>query len=261
MKEIPQNKNHNTYFVPGLQRGLRVLEILAESGESMTVNDITKRMEFGRSSVFRWVYTLKCLGFVDYSDVNKTYKLGARVLNLGFAYLGTQEIIKDARKHLEQLRDKTGIATHLAICDHSDVLYLDCLQANQGIQSTANIGKRVSAHASPLGWLLLSDLSSRELIQLFSDKDLISFTPQTPTTIAELSHKIIEVSSLGYVVSLGSLRVGGISIAAPIFDKDGKVVAAIDISGPDIAFDINKIESFYVPEVLNTANAISAHIS
>ncbi|MET1254881.1 IclR family transcriptional regulator [Aliikangiella maris] len=260
MNEVPLNKNHATYFVPGLQRGLRVLEILAESGTPMTINDITKHMEFGRSSVFRWVYTLKCLGFIDYSETNKTYTLGARVLNLGFAYLGTQEIIKQARGFLEALRDKTEIATHLAICDHSDVLYLDCLQANRGIQSSANTGKRVSAHASPLGWLLLSDLSNRELIQLFNDKELAKFTEQTPSSISQLSQKIIEVSSLGYVISFGALKIGGISIAAPIFDARGKVIAAIDISGPDFAFDKDKIKEFYVPEVLKTAQQISQHI-
>ncbi|WP_448090669.1 IclR family transcriptional regulator [Pseudomonas azerbaijanoccidentalis] len=255
----PSDKNHNVYFVPGLHRGLRLLELLARSNETMTVSELAQRLELSRSSAFRLVYTLQYLGFLTTSD-DRTFQLGARVLNLGFSFLAKQDILQVARRDLEELRDLCGISTHLAIRDGLDILFLDCIQTRTGFLSNVNVGARLPAYASPMGWVMLSELPNRELIALHKEIPFEPFTEGTPSGIAELMQLVAKSSADGYVLSHGVVEQGGASVTAPIFDRSGNIVAAIDISGPQSAFDQDKLDSFYIPAVRDAAGKISRRL-
>lgn len=256
----PQAKNHDIYVVPGLERGLRVLEIVAAGDKPQTVSEIAQRMGLSRSSTFRLVYTLKFMGFLEPSADEHAYRLGPRVLKLGFAYLSGQSIIEQARRDLEALRDATNVSAHLAIREGRDVLFLDCVQTRTGFLSNVNVGTRLPAHAVPLGWFLLSDLTARELAALLGPDPLNRLTDQTPGDLPALMQRIARATSDGHVVSRGIAEPGGSSVSAPVFDRSGRVVAAIDISGPDSAFDPDAIESLYVPRVMHAAASISARL-
>lgn len=254
------NPNHRAYFVPGLQRGLRVLEALAAAGRPLGLSEIAAALGLTRSAVFRLVYTLRHMGFLEEIEGSRSFRLGARVLNLGFAYLSGQDIIEIARPELELLRDRTGVTAHLAIRDGSEVLYLSCVQTRTGFLSNMNVGSRVPAYASPMGWLLLADLSPREVAQLFAGMRLAALTTQTPHDVAALLARIAEAAARGHVVSRGIMEAGGSSVAAPVLGHDGAVAAAIDVSGPDSAFDLAALETRYVHEVREVAERIGARL-
>jgi DNA-binding IclR family transcriptional regulator len=257
-KEVT-DKNHNIYFVPGLQRGLRLLEVLARSEKALSVTELAQRLELSRSSAFRLVYTLQFMGFLQSAD-ERTFQLGARVLNLGFSFLAKQDIIQIARRDLESLRDATGISAHLAIRDSMEVLFLDCVQTRTGFLSNVNVGARLPAYASPMGWLMLSELPNRELAALYKDVPFERLTDKTPANLSELMQAIAKASADGYVFSHGIVEQGGSSVTAPIYESSGKIVAAIDISGPETAFETGRPEESYVNAVLNAASAISARL-
>ncbi len=254
------HRNHDAYFVPGLQRGLLVLEAIAASGRPLSVSEIGARLSLTRSAVFRLVYTLRHMGFLESAEGSKLFGLGPRVLNIGFAFLASRDIIEIARPELELLRDRTGVSSHLAIRDARDVLFLSCVQTRTGFLSNMNVGTRMPAYASPMGWLLLSDLPGREIATLFEGTIFTPLTDQTPPDIAALARRIADAAVAGHVVSCGIMEAGGSSVSAPVFDKSGRVTAAIDISGPDSAFEAGKMGSFYVPEVIAAAERISARL-
>lgn len=254
------HKNHDVYFVPGLRRGLLVLETLADARRPLSVSEIAKRISLTRSSVFRLTYTLRHMGFLEDVGDSKNFTLGPRVLNIGFAYLASKDIIEVSRADLELLRDRTNVSAHLAIRDHTEVLYLNCVQSRSGFLSNLNVGTRLPAYGTPMGWLLLSDATNRELAQLFPEDRIEPLTSQTPKTISELMQRIAEGVQKGYTTSRGAVEPGGSSIAAPVFDRTGRVVAAIDISGPDSAFDLEQFEKRDVGEVVSTAMRISARL-
>ncbi|MBS0560985.1 MAG: IclR family transcriptional regulator [Proteobacteria bacterium] len=254
------HRNHDVYFVPGLQRGLMVLEAIAAAGRPLSVSEIATELSLARSSVFRLVYTLRHMGFLEGTEGTKLFALGPRVLNIGFAFLASRDIIEVARPELELLRDHTGVSSHLAIRDVRDVLFLSCVQTRSGFLSNMNVGTRMPAYATPMGWLLLADMPSREIATMYEGLALAPLTEQTPRSIPELTHRIADAISTGYVVSRGIMEAGGSSVSAPVFDKSGKVVAAIDISGPDSAFEPERLDSFYVPEVVAAAARISARL-
>ncbi|MEJ1975054.1 MAG: IclR family transcriptional regulator [Acetobacteraceae bacterium] len=257
IEQKPLHKNHESYFVPGLHRGLMILEALAEARRPLTVTELGRKLGLSRSSTFRLTYTLSQLGFIETSEEAKVFRLGPRVLNIGFAYLASQDLIEMARADLEVLRNNTNVSAHLAIRDNREVLYLSCVQSRSGFLSNMNVGSRLPAYATPLGWLLLSDLSSREMAALFAGQTLEPLTDLTPQDLQTLSQRVAESVAVGHVVSRGFVESGGSSISAPVFDKNGMVVAAIDISGPDSAFDLSQIEHRYVDEVRSAAMRIS----
>ncbi|MCC3860974.1 IclR family transcriptional regulator [Pseudemcibacter aquimaris] len=251
------HKNHDRYFIPGLSRGLKVLEIIAEAKKPLTIAEIGKKLGVSRSSAFRITYTLEYLGFLLTDQSGKLYSLGPRVMGLGFSYLNDQGIINIARPHLEKLRDLTKVSSHLAIRDGAEVLYLDNIAPNTSFVSNISTGERRPVYASVLGWMLLAGLGDSEIIDIFGDDEFTILTEHTPKTIDELIANVRKVSVAGYAVSRGFVQKGGSTITAPIKDESGKIIAVIDISGPDSAYDFEKMDSFYVPAVVETASEIS----
>ncbi len=254
------HKNHERYFVPGLARGLRVLEIIAEADEPLTIAEIGKKLGVSRSSAFRITYTLKHLGFLATDKGDKLYDLGPRVLGLGFSYLNRQNIIQIAKPHLERLRDQTEVSSHLAIREGKEVLYLDNIISKTSFVSNINTGERRPVYASPLGWVLLGDLSTSEIAEEFSDVDFKILTEHTPKDVGELGENVRAAHQRGFVISRGFVQRGGSTITAPVFDDGGNIVAVIDISGPDSGFNFERMESFYAPAVVAAAQEISRNL-
>ncbi len=251
------HKNHDRYFVPGLARGLRVLEVIAEADKPLTIAEIGKELGVSRSSAFRITYTLKHLGFLATDKGDKLYDLGPRVLGLGFSYLNRQDIIKLAKPHLEKLRDQTEVSSHLAIREGKEVLYLDNIISKSSFVSNINTGERRPLYASPLGWVLLGDMGEGEISELFKNATFKMLSEHTPKDVNGLIERVKQAKKQGFVISRGFVQRGGSTITAPVFDDTGKISAVIDISGPDSGFNFDKMESFYAPAVVQTAKAIS----
>ncbi|MCP5382831.1 MAG: IclR family transcriptional regulator [Kordiimonadaceae bacterium] len=254
------NKNHDRYFVPGLARGLRVLEVIAQADQPLTIAEIGKKLGISRSSAFRITYTLSYLGYLSSDKGDKLYELGPRVLDLGFSYLNRQDIIKLAKPYLEKLRDQTDVSSHLAIRDGKEVLYLDNIISRSSFVSNITTGDRRPIYATPLGWILLGDLSETSIRKLFEGDQFKILTPHTPKNIDELINRVRAAREQGYVISRGFVQRGGSTITAPVLNEIGKVVAVIDISAPDSAFSFDKMDSFYVPAVVDTAREISKNL-
>ena len=257
---MTESANHDVYFVPGLHRGLRILEILGTAKAPMSLSEIARAMDLSRSSAFRLVYTLKQMEFLKDGEQKNTYTLGAKVLNLGFAYLSNQPITTIARPLLAQLRDTTGVSTHLSVLEGHNVLYLGSHQARSGFVSNMATGKRVEAYATAIGWCLLSGKSDAELAAFCKGLDMPSITEHTPTSFQTLKARVDQVRTDGFIVSHGFREPGGSSIAVPVWDQAGNVVACVNLSGPDSGFDFDKLESFYLPETKATALRISREL-
>ncbi len=249
--------NHDVYYVPGLHRGLRILEILGASQSPMSLSDIARAMDLSRSSAFRLVYTLRQMEFIREAEQANTFTLGARVLNLGFAYLNQQPIADIARPILAQLRDETGVSTHLSVLEGDDVLYLVSHQARSGYVSNMRTGTRTQAYASAVGWCLLGALDDSDF-QIFAARQTWqSFTDHTPIDAASLRARVDGVRDLGHVISRGFREPGGSSVAVPVRDNGGAIVACVNLSGPDSGFDFDRMDSFFVPSAKDAAQRIS----
>jgi DNA-binding IclR family transcriptional regulator len=260
MKKKTTAKNQPNYAVPGLERGLEILEALSRDKRPATVAELTKRLDLPRSSVFRILYTLERKGYVETDASGKAYALGPGVLRLGYQHLASRDVVQVARAEVEDLARRTGVSAHLAVRDGRAIVYLIHAPGNANFVSNIGVGDRLPAHATPMGQLLLSELSRDELSALYEDVTPESLTAQTPRTPGKIAKAVESAAAAGHVISHGAVHAGGKSLAAPIYDAVGKMVAAIDISGPDVAFATNQIETRYLKEVVKTALAISSRL-
>ena len=132
------------YIVPGLDRGLRLLQLFSPERPHWTLSEQARALGLSRSSVFRLVYTLEAGGFLR-REGEKTVRLGAAVLGLGFAFLASQDVAEAARPFLEALRDATGASAHLSVLDGDRVLYLLRAPSRLALISNIAVGARLPA--------------------------------------------------------------------------------------------------------------------
>jgi DNA-binding IclR family transcriptional regulator len=253
-------ENPNAYLVPGLVRGIDLLEVLAREQRPMSPAQLAETLELPRSSVFRLVQTLQSKGLIEADASRRTFTLGPGVLRLGYQYLTGQDLVQIARRELELLSARVGISSHLAIRSERDIICLLHVPGTKGFVSNVNAGARFAAHATPMGQILLGQITRKQLFDLYAGVRLVALTDQTPVTLEALAARVARAAADGYVVSRGSVEAGGISISAPVHDNGGGLVAAIDISCPASAFDEQALQTHYVASLLDTARQISARI-
>lgn len=245
------------YIVPGLVRGLHLLELFDREHSEWNVAELAAAAGLPHSTTYRLVATLEQLGFIERIRNRKLYRLGARVLNLGFAYLGSQDIVETALEPLQTLSAATGGSTHLGILDGADVVYLLRIAGPNRLVSNVRVGTRLPAHATVMGHALLSDHPIEDLRVRFGDRPLEAATKETATTATRLFEQIRAEQEQGYALSVAGFEVGISSAGAPVRDASGQIVAAINFIGPEAQFDNRRLIAKVVGPVCETAAEIS----
>jgi DNA-binding IclR family transcriptional regulator len=220
------------YLVPGLARGLAVLQAFGPERRRMTLSDMAAAIGVTRSAAFRLVYTLDRLGFLSHDARSRSYALGPQVLRLGYGWLSARDLPEIAAPVLEALRDRTGWSAHLGVLEERDVVYLVRAASRRGLASVVQVGTRLPAHATAMGRVLLAGLPEAALRALYAGAALERFGPQTATSLPQLLARLREDRAAGSVLHLGGFEAGIAAVAAPVHDVTGRVIAAVNLSGP-----------------------------
>jgi DNA-binding IclR family transcriptional regulator len=245
------------YLVPGLARGLSILEAMGASRRELGLADLARAAGLTRSAAFRLVYTLSELGFLIRDEARKTYRLGPRVMQLGFAYLASQELVEVARPHLEALRDRTNCSAHLGMLEDTDIVYVARYPDSKQLTSRIQVGARLPAHATSMGRMILANMRPETVRQRYAGAKLKAFSAATRTTLPGLMEQLAEDRRRGCVISRSGFESGIASVAAPVFDAQGRVAGAINISTPEATVARESLETTLKEHVLATAAAIS----
>ena len=245
------------YLVPGLSRGLELLEAFSPERATLTLSELSRAIGLSRSSAYRLVYTLAELGYLVRDAESKAYSLGPRVLRLGFTYLAAQDMVDLARPQLEALRDRTNASAHLGILDGSEIVYMARAADRNALTSQVNVGTRLPAYATSIGRAILAWLPAQEVRNRFAHAKFQSYTRQTPASADQLVKMLAEDRARGYVVSRAAFETGICSIAAPIRNAQGEVVAAVNVALPEAAIEAKQLETTIKDAVMETATTIS----
>ena len=246
------------YLVPGLIRGFDVLNAFTPTRTRLTLSEIAGALGLSRSATFRTVYTLAHMGFLLHEPQSQTYALGPAVLRLGHGYMASRELVQIALPEIERLRDDTDWSTHLGVRDGRSVLYLLRVASRMGMGSIVHVGSRLPAASTTMGRVLLTDLDEASLVALYRDD------PQDKTIRGqrrEMQNLLTQWQAdqgRGVIVQLGSFERGMASVAAPIRDISGSIVAAINATR---AFDTPEAPDDEVIEAVTLcARAISRQL-
>lgn len=245
------------YLVPGLLRGLQVLQDFTPEEREMTLSQIARRLGTTRSAAFRTVYTLAQQGYLLHDPNSGRYALGPAVLRLGYGYLASRELVEIALPELERLRDATDWSAYLGVRDGRFVLYMLRVPSHMGLASIVHVGSRLPAAGTTMGRVLLADLCEDDLIRLYRDETYQNAPGRTPRSLGELVAQWRRDRKADAIVQIGKFETGIASIAAPVRDIEGRVVAAINITQATSSDTSAVIEGGLRQKVVDAAAAIT----
>lgn len=223
------------YTAIALERGLLILELLAEAHAALPLAEIARRAGLTRGVAFRLMHTLERAGYLQRVDKVPSFRPGARVMSLGFAYLRSLGLAELTRPYLERLRDTTGASAHLGVLDGRDVFYVARVAARLGAVSYLDIGDRSPAHASAIGQAMLASFDPKEVRQLYRGVALTSPGETSPKTLRDLETQLAVVRQRGYAVSVGALHANVVAVAAGFRNAEGKIAGALSVTSLDPA--------------------------
>lgn len=215
----------NPYLVPGLERGLRLLQLFGPARPELGAPEIARELELPRTTAFRLLQTLEALQFLERA-ADGSFRLGPAVLRLGVEFVASLDVGEQGRAVVEKLCEETGQSTQLAIRDGRDIVVVVKKNPSSLFVSNVQVGTRMPAHATALGRLLLQDVALRKL---YPEGRLKQFSSQTPKNVAELERLIAQDRARGYAVSESFFEAGISAIAAPVRNHEQRVVAAISV--------------------------------
>ncbi|MDH1262511.1 IclR family transcriptional regulator [Pseudomonas sp. GD03944] len=233
MNDTDSLKEHqDKYIVPGLERGLLLLCEFSRQNRTLTAPELARRLSLPRSTIFRLLTTLETMGFVTRSG--NEYRLGMSVLRLGFEYLASLELTELGQPLLARLCDHLNYPSNLVVRDGRSIVYVAKVSPPSVFSSAVTVGTRLPAHATVLGRILLTDLSLTELRELYPEEHLEQHSHCTPKTVLELFDLVQADRLRGYVSGEGFFESTISSIAAPVRDASGHVVAALGLTIPTV---------------------------
>jgi IclR family KDG regulon transcriptional repressor len=220
------------YTLSSVRNALRLLCAFTPAEPELGVSELASRLGVGKSTVHRLLGTLKQEGFVQQNPRTGRYALGLRLLDLGAQAAARLDLRESAAPFLDDLRNRTGETTHIAVLDGAEVVYVERRESPRTLRLFGQVGRRNAAHCTSTGKVLLAHLPARRLEALLETMPLEPRTPSTITDRQQLREELAKVRTLGYATNVNESEIGIASIAAPIRDATGEVVAAISVAGP-----------------------------
>ncbi len=251
-------------YSQSLERGLSILSAFRTGRPLLGISDLARELELTRSTAHRYVATLAKLGYLDQDSASRKYRLGPRVLDLGFSAINSMELREIAAPHLQRLSDETGHTVNMAILDGTDIVYVErCRSARQGqrgIDLSLHVGSRLPAYCTSMGKMLLAELSDSEREAVLNE---IEFTKRGPNTLVERDALVAEldrVREAGLAINNEELAYGLRSIAAPVLSQSGAIAAAINLAVHSSMVSMCELVERLGRPLRQTAAEISAHI-
>ena len=242
-------------LVQSVTKALKVLDIFSPEHPEWGVSEAARSLGMAKSTTHMMMNSLADQGLL-YRTERKRYRLGWRLFELSQTLLDTIEWRVEARRVMEGLVATQRETTHLAVLDDVQVVYLEKLQPVPAVKITASrIGARLPAHCSGVGKVLLASCEWEWVARAFEHQGLAALTPNTITSLDELEIELDRVRDRGYAFDEEEVSIGLCCAAAPIFDCNGEVLAAISLSVP--AFRFYDGRDKYLEAILEAAGRVS----
>jgi IclR family KDG regulon transcriptional repressor len=249
--EGEQNSGSNLSTV---STAVSIVEYIGARGAVQPV-DIARDLELARANVHRHLITLESIGYVE-KDKRGMYTLTFKLFELGNTVPYHRGLIDTARPSMLRLAQLTGETVNNAVLFDDEVLYIDKVEAVTHLKLDRSIGSSDPLHCTSLGKVLLAFQPVDRREKMLERLDLNAYTPNTITDLQQLRETLDQVRRNGCAYDLQELSRDLNCVAAPVFDPNDSIVAAVSISGPADRFTFEKLQR-YLPELQATAREIT----
>lgn len=246
-------------YVQSFARGLEVIRSFSASAPQQTLSEVAARSGLTRAGARRILLTLQTLGYVE-SD-GKYFSLTPRILDLGFAYLSSMPIWNLAEPVMERLSQTVGESCSAAVLEGSDIVYVLRVSTHKIMSIALGVGSRLPAYCTSMGRVLLAALPEEEVLAHLQAGQPRALTRYTVTDLDALRQKVAQTRKQGWCLVNQELEEGLVSMAAPIRDRQGRTVAALNISGQANRTSAKLMQDSMLPALLAAAQDISQLLS
>jgi IclR family transcriptional regulator, pca regulon regulatory protein len=215
-------------FMTSLARGLAVIQAFSQKKRQLTISQVSAKTGFSRAAVRRCLYTLAKLGFAG-SDDNRHFYLRPRVLALGHSYISSMPLATAAQPILEHFSRLMHESCSIATLDGLDIVYVARANVTRIMAIDLGVGSRLPAFCTSMGRVLLAHLPPDELESFLARIPFTRYTERTIVTVDKLRPVLRLVLRNGYSIVDQELELGLRSMAVPIQNPSGKVVAAVNV--------------------------------
>lgn len=222
------NEDKKSYSIPSVIKVNQILDYLAEHGNS-TLTEVYVGLDFPKSSTYKLLKTLESLRYIRYQPDSQTYLLGLKLLELGSKASDQIDITSIATPILKELSLKVNRLCHLGVLDGQHVVYVIKTSTNELIKIGTWVGRRIGAHCTAMGKVLLAWKEKDELDRLLKGIELVRMTPNTIVDRDKLRDALIIVRRNGWSLDDEESTKMVRAVGAPVRDQSGQVCAGLSI--------------------------------
>lgn len=244
-------RNH----IVGLEKGLTVIECFDAKNQKLTIADVARKVHLSRAAARRCLLTLAHLGYAEFDG--KFFRLTVRSLRLGFAYLSSTPLPQILQLHIEKLSDETHESCAAAILDESEVVYIARATVKRILASGVHIGSTLPAFCTSTGRVLLAALEPSEARSRIKAAPRPALTKYTKTDVDDVLAALDRARRDGYCLVQEELEQGLISLAVPVYNSAGRVVAALNIGAQKQRLDARQLVKQFLPKLLKIQSVVT----
>jgi len=244
--------------VQSLDRGLRVIRAFDSEHRELGLSDVARATGLTRAAARRFLLTLVKLGYMNLSDGR--FSLSPRVLELGYAYLSSLTLPEVALPHMEALVATVNESSSICVLDDTDIVYVARVPTRRIMSITLSVGTRLPAYATSMGRVLLASLPEAELEERLGRIEVRPLSARTVADKATLRIRLDQVRAQGYAAVDEELEEGLRSLAVPIRNVSGSVLAALNVSVHASRTSMAELRRDFLPSALHAAAAIEADL-
>jgi len=246
-------------FVGAVVHVMNVLKSFDAEHPQMTLAEVAKRADLDRAGARRYLITLTHLGYVV--QEGKLFRLGSKVLELGYSYLAQMPVSALAQPYLDKLTALTGDTSVVAVLDGDHIVHVAKASTNRMLAPTATVGRPFKALYTSTGRVLLAFQHEADLDDYVARVEVEHLTQWSITNRAQLAAELRKIRSQGYAIANQEIEEGIRSIAAPIFNGSGKCVAAVSVITMVASVAKKRLTEEFLPPLRATANELGAALN
>ena len=220
-----------TPTVPALERGLAILELVARSRNGLTFSQVSRRLNFPKSSIHCMLVTFERLGYLQRIESSGRFVAGLNLIRIATVASHGITLRQKAGPLLSDLAQRTALTVHMAILENNEALLVAKVEPSGTPPVATWVGKRIDYHCTSLGKALIAWMADDEIQRLVKERHMLRHNENTICTLARLKENLMHTRSIGYSVDDEEEEIGIRCVGAPVLGVSGKVEAAVSISG------------------------------
>jgi len=253
--------NKESQTLQTLERGLKILSYFRVGKTEWGITELSKELSLSKSIVHRLVSTLEQEGFLEQNPITNRYRLGLKLFELGTLAVMDLDVRHFAFPVMQELAEKTGETVNLTVVNYQtfEGVCIATVDSPQSVKFTTRVGTSLPLHWGASHKILLAFLTNQEIHKVIETKGLPQMTENTITDEEKLWHEINKIRANGYAISREEVDIGAAAVAAPIFDREGKIAAGLTVVGPLYRLTEEKITTI-IPLLCERAAWITARM-